>query len=123
MKVLANNKHVEYPQRIFEIGDVTIIDKKKETNTRDIRKIAVVITDTKVNYEEISSLLDSLLTNLGVKYKLKATNHPSFIQGRVAEILVKNKQIGFIGEIHPSVLENWNLEMPVAAFEISLEIF
>jgi phenylalanyl-tRNA synthetase beta chain len=39
----------------------------------------------------------------------------------VARILVKGKQIGIIGEIRPEVLENWKLEMPVAAFEIEIE--
>ncbi|MEM7826015.1 MAG: hypothetical protein QW451_00060, partial [Candidatus Aenigmatarchaeota archaeon] len=46
--------------------------------------------------------------------------HPSFIEGRTAKILVEGKKVGIIGEIHPSVLENWKLEMPVAAFEIDL---
>ena len=26
-----------------------------------------------------------------------------------------------IGEIHPKILKNWQLEMPIAGFEINLE--
>ena len=28
--------------------------------------------------------------------------------------------IGFIGEIHPRILKNWKIKMPVALFEIEL---
>jgi len=120
MEFFANNQHVEYPQKIFEVGDVVLIDKKQETRTRDVRKLAVAIADSKVSYDDIVAVLDAFMSLVGAKYKLKASKHPSFIEGRTAEILVKGKAIGIIGEIHPSVLENWKLEMPIAAFEIDL---
>jgi phenylalanyl-tRNA synthetase beta chain len=123
LEFLSVNQHVEYPQRIFEIGDVTLLDEKKETKTRDVRKLADAITDTKISYEEISSLLDALLTSFGIKYVLRKISHPSFIEGRVAEIVVDNKSIGLVGEVSPEVLKNWQMEMPVACFEVSLEIF
>jgi phenylalanyl-tRNA synthetase beta chain len=121
MEFLSHNLHVEYPQKIFEIGDVVIIDETKETLTQDVKKLACAIANTKASYEEISSVLDALMRNLGVKYRLKKAKHKSFILGRCAEILVENELIGFIGEIYPAVLENWKIEMPVATFEINLE--
>lgn len=123
MEFYSNNQHVEYPQRIFEVGDVVLIDEKQETKTRDVRKIAAAVANSRISYDDIAAVLDVFLSSLKIKYKLKKTKHGSFIEGRVAEVLVKNKPIGFIGEIHTSVLSNWKLEMPVAAFEISLEIF
>jgi phenylalanyl-tRNA synthetase beta chain len=123
MEFYSNNQHVGYPQKIFEIGDVVLIDEKQETKTKDVRRLAVAIADSKVGYDGIASVLDAFLSSFKIKYKLKRKNHGSFIEGRVAEVLVKNKPIGFIGEIHPQVLQNWKLEMPVAAFEISLEMF
>jgi len=121
MEFFSNNQHVEYPQKIFEVGNVILIDEKQETRTRDVRKLAVAIADSRVSYDDIASVLDAFMSLAGVKYKLKKTKHPSFIQGRAAKILVKGKQIGIIGEIRPGVLENWKLEMPVAAFEIEIE--
>jgi phenylalanyl-tRNA synthetase beta chain len=121
MEFYSNNQHVEYPQKIFEVGNIVLIDEKQETKTKDVRKLAVAIADSKIGYDDIASVLDAFLSSLKIKYKLRTGKHESFIEGRVAEILVKNKSIGFIGEIHPSVLKNWKLEMPVAAFEINLE--
>ena len=123
MDFLSANQHVEYPQRIFEVGIVTLPDSGKETRTSDARKIAAALSGQKVSYEEASSLLDALMSSFGVKYELRRTSHPSFIEGRVAEILVNNKQAGVIGEINPLVLKNWQMEIPVSAFEISQEIF
>ncbi|MEM5773253.1 MAG: phenylalanine--tRNA ligase subunit beta [Candidatus Aenigmatarchaeota archaeon] len=120
MEFFANNQHVEYPQKIFEVGDVVLIDEKQETRTKDVRKLAVAIADSRVSYDDIAAVLDAFMSLAGVKYKLKESKHPSFIEGRTAEILVKGKAIGIIGEIHPSVLENWKLEMPIAAFEVDL---
>lgn len=121
MEFYSHNQHVQYPQKIFEVGDVVLIDEKQETKTKDVRKIVAAISDSKVTYDEIAAVLDAFLSSLKVKYKLKKIKHFSFIEGRVAEVLVDGKSIGIIGEIHPHVLENWNLEMPVAGFEINLE--
>jgi phenylalanyl-tRNA synthetase beta subunit len=41
---------------------------------------------------------------------------------RELSIPENNKIVGMIGEVHPAVLKNWKLEMPVAAFEIDLSL-
>lgn len=121
LEFLASNQHVEYPQKIFEIGDVVLLDKTKETKTKDVRKLACSISNTQVSYDEVSALVDSFLTSLGAKYKLKPAKHKSFIPHRVANIFVGGKNVGIVGEVSPAVLGNWKLEMPVAAFELDIE--
>jgi len=121
LKILSVNQHVAYPQNIFEVGDVVILDKKSETMTRNVRKLSVALCNSKIGFQDVAAVLDQLMKGLKMKYKLKETSHMSFINGRCATIVCKNKEIGNIGEIKPEVLENWKMEMPVAAFEISLE--
>lgn len=121
MGFYSHNQHVVYPQKIFEVGDVVLIDEEQDTKTKDVKKIAAGISDSKATYDEILSILDAFLSSFKVKYKLKGAEHPSFIPGRVAEVLVNGKSVGLIGEIHPKVIKNWQLEMPVAGFEINLE--
>ncbi|MFH1105740.1 MAG: phenylalanine--tRNA ligase subunit beta [Candidatus Aenigmatarchaeota archaeon] len=121
MDFFSGNQHVDYPQKIFEVGDVVLIDESKETRSRDARKLSVAWADSRMGYEKIASALDALLKELGVSYTLKKSTHPSFIDGRIADVIVKNKPIGFVGEIHPKVLNNFRLKMPVAAFEIDLQ--
>lgn len=124
LEFLTKNLHVDYPHKIFEVGDVVIIDEKQETKTKTMKKLACVITDTKVGYEDISSCIDALMRNLGIAYKIKPIENPSFISGRVGEIFVDNNFIGIIGELNPGVLNNWGLEKPCIAFELNVdEIF
>ena len=120
LEFLGKNQHIEYPHDIFETGTCVLL-ANTETRSRDIPKLAAAVSASTVNYEAISSTLDALFRNLGMKYILKACVHPSFIEGRTAEIIVGNKVIGYVGEIHPQVLNNWSLEKPVVAFEIGLE--
>ena len=120
MEFLASNRHADYPQRVFEVGDVVVPDDEAETRARNVRKLACVLIHRRAGYEEASSVLDALLSTLGVDFRLKAGEHPSFIPGRTARVLLGEKEIGFIGEIHPGVLDNWGLRMPAAAFELEV---
>ena len=43
-----------------------------------------------------------------------------FIDGRTARIKLGNKELGYVGEIHPKILKNWRIKMPAALLEIDL---
>ena len=120
---LKNNKHNEYPQRMFETGK-TFTKGKNETNINEKDKLGIVLCDNKVSFTEIKQILDSLFLNLKINYSIEEYKHPNFIEGRCGKILFNNKEIGFIGEINPQILENFELELPVAALELDLnELF
>jgi len=117
---LSSNAHVDYPQNVFEIGDVVIPDETKETRVVDRRKLACARASAEVGYQDIASVLDAFLGSLGCQYELRTGSHPSFIEGRVADIVVKGAGVGVLGEVSPEVLEAWNIEVPVSAFEIDV---
>jgi len=121
MELLSHNLHVDYPQRIFEIGYCVIHDEKQENKTRDIEKLACVNIHSNANFTEAKAQLDALLSNLGINYHLEEVKHESFIEGRVGKIVLGDREAGIIGEIHPQVLQNWGLENPASAFEISVD--
>ncbi len=121
LNILSKNAHVELPHRIFEIGDVIVLDKLSETKTRNNTNLAALISDYSVGYEDIQAVLYAILRNLKIRFEIERTSHSSFIEGRTAKILVNNKEMGIVGEVHPEVLENFKIENPVAAFEISVQ--
>jgi phenylalanyl-tRNA synthetase beta chain len=121
MEFLSVNQSVEFPQKIFELGKVTLLDENKETRTRDEDWIAAVITHPNANFNEIKSVLDSFMGNFGVEWQIEVTTHPSFIEGRVGKVIVKGVEIGVVGEVNPLVLEAWKLENPAAAFELAFQ--
>lgn len=112
LEVLKNNKHNEYPQNIFEMG-VVFTPKEKY-------RLAILIAHSKTTFTEAKQILDIIFRNLGLEYKIKDTSHPSFIPGRVGRISCKNKDIAYIGEISPEVLNNFGLEVPVVAIELNI---
>lgn len=120
MKVLSENTNREYPQNIFETGRIFKKDKNTETGVQENDRLGVVLCSQNVDFTRIKQAFDALMNALDIKYESKETEHNSFIPGRVARISVKNKGVAYIGEIHPQVLENFGIEMPVAGFELNL---
>ena len=121
MEFLSINQSVEFPQKIFELGKVTLPDETKETQTRDEDWLAAVTTHPNANFSEIKSALDSFMGNFGVEWQIKETAHPSFIEGRVGKVIVGGVEVGVVGEVNPLVLEAWKLENPVASFELNFQ--
>jgi len=121
MEFLSHNLHNQFPQKVFEVGDVSVVDESQETFSRTVRKMACARSDTRVSYEDASSDLDALLRLLGIQYSLKPSGKPFFLPGRGADILTGDLEVGCLGEIHPQVLNNWGIEKPVVAIELDLD--
>lgn len=122
MEFLSKNQSVEFPQRIFELGKVTLLDESAETKTRDEDWLSAVTTHATANFTEVKSVLDAFLSNFGVEWQIKETVHPSFIEGRVGKVIVGGVDVGVVGEVSPLVLEAWGLLNPVAAFELNFSV-
>ena len=116
IKILSENKHYEYPQSIFEIG--TIFEKEESES------LGLLSCHSNANFTEVKQILDYLFNALNLSYNLNDVKYGSFIEGRTGEIVCNEKKLGYIGEINPRVITNFNLEMPVSGFEINLnELF
>jgi len=63
-----------------------------------------------------------LFFNLSWGYTLTPTDHPSFLEGRVGRVERDGKAVGLIGELHPEVLERWQITMPISAFELVIDL-
>jgi phenylalanyl-tRNA synthetase beta chain len=119
LNYLSFNRHVQYPQKIFECGDV--IGYARKSSPRTLRKLAAVICNYKASFEDVQSIAYATLKTLNLKqWNIEGSHHPSFIDGRSALIKTKDAAIAILGEIHPEVLKNFKLENPVVALEINM---
>ena len=73
MEFLGNNQSVEFPQKIFELGKVTLLDKARETKTRDEEWLAAATSHPNASFSEIKSALDAFFMNFGVEWQIKET--------------------------------------------------
>jgi phenylalanyl-tRNA synthetase beta chain len=121
MENLRTNKHRKFPQRIFEVSDCIVPDKRSDTSASNVRKLCGMVTHSQASLSEIISILNAVRENMGIKWDMKPHRHGSFIPGRCGAILLDGKEIGFFGEISPKVLLNLELSNPASAFELDIE--
>ena len=121
MMVLENNTHRAYPQDLAEIGLAAGADDAENTGVSEHRTVAAVLARHDATYEDAKSRLASLCHDFAVDLETPATEHPTFIDGRAAEVVIDGESVGVIGEVHPQVLVDHDLELPVAAFEFRLD--
>lgn len=120
LKVLRANRRHELPQRVFEVGDVVLLDQKAETGAVNVRRAAAAVIGSEASLTYIKAVAEALLRELGVEWEVKPVEHPSFIEGRVAEFLSGGRRLGLAGEVHPEVVLGFELEHPAAVFELDL---
>jgi phenylalanyl-tRNA synthetase beta chain len=113
LEFLALNRHRELPQRLFTVGDVV-------DSCLTYQQAAGVSTHPDADFSEAYASADAILHELSIDHRIEKSVDPAFIEGRKGDIIVAGKKIGVFGEIHPSVLNAFELEHSVAAFEFDL---
>lgn len=108
-----------YPHKIFEYGKVAYAQPEKNTGTETADCLGFLQVSEGSNYNEAASVVSSLLYFLNIDYKVIEGDKPFYITGRQASILVDGKEVGHFGEVHPAVLENWEIQNPAIACEIN----
>ncbi|WP_142860922.1 phenylalanine--tRNA ligase subunit beta [Salinigranum halophilum] len=121
MMVLENNTHRSYPQDLAEIGLVAHVDAAESTHVRESRHVAGVLARYDATYEDAKARLAALCRDFDADLETPATEHPSFIPGRAADVVIDGESVGVVGEFHPEVLVEHDLELPVAGFEFALD--
>ena len=118
--VLENNTHRAYPQDLAEVGLVAERDDDVNTRVAETRHVAGVLARTDATYEDAKARLQAVCRSFGAELATPPTDHPSFIDGRTASVVIDGEPVGVVGELHPAVLVDHDLELPVAGFEFAL---
>lgn len=110
-----------FPHKVFEIGKVAFLDAAENTGTRTIQSLGFLTAASGATFNTLASEVASLLYFLDHKYEVREVADPRFIPGRQAAVIVDGRQAGVFGEVHPQVLENWQISVPCVAGELDLE--
>ncbi len=123
METLAVNLGHSYPQRLCEVGLVSMVDPAAETGAREHLVASFALAGDGEGYASLRTAVDAFLADLGVPAGdvtfAPATLGP-FLPGRGAVVSVSGKVVGMMGEVHPAVLERFRIIHPVAIAEIAL---
>ncbi|OPX83953.1 phenylalanine--tRNA ligase subunit beta [Pelotomaculum sp. PtaB.Bin117] len=133
LEVLAKNFNRRMQEgAVFELG--TIFTPGQEGHPHEERHVLAAaamgrapgnwkMQPREFDFYFLKGVLESIFRELGtedVKFYPEKAN-PSFHPGRTATLDAGERKIGIIGELHPSVLEKYDLPERVVAFEIDFE--
>ena len=131
--LLANAQHNRNHQidtiALFEIGSVFVHDGEEKEPERVGGVLAGQIGEgvysnphRSPDFFDIKGLVEGMLEVCGiVGWTLQKTDIPTFHPGRNAEVLLGDRRIGVFGEVHPEVIENYDLPYKAYLFDFDLE--
>ena len=124
-----NRNHQIDTIALFEIGGVFAPDGEEKEPERVAGVLAGQIGEGVYSdpyrfpdFFDLKGLVERMLEVCGVvDWTLQKTEVPTFHPGRNAEVLLNNRRLGVFGEIHPEVLDNYDLPYKAYLFEFDLE--
>jgi phenylalanyl-tRNA synthetase beta chain len=137
LRALGDNRRVSQTAglRLFEIGSVFL--PKEEARGRDLpdekehivgvvsgprNSTSWLASDDKMDFFDAKGVLQSIFAQIGASETYEPSTDPAMHPGKTASLMCLGVEIGIVGEVHPQVLEKFDLEgHPVAMFEIDLE--
>lgn len=121
LRVEAHSSKALYPHRLFEVGEVCVVDEAAVYGSRTEMRLAALWASGDSGFSQIHSVLDVLFYYLARENALRPAFFPFYFEGRAGEISIKDEVVGHIGEVHPEVLTRFGITMPCAAFEVCLD--
>ena len=111
-----------YPHRSFEVGKIALPDGDDNYGSVTKNFLGFLHSDNGADFNIISGYVSALMFYLTREYVLEELEDPRFIPGRAAVIRYNGTGAGILGEVHPRVLENWGVQMPVTVCELDLDV-
>ncbi|GLT78406.1 hypothetical protein SLA2020_499430 [Shorea laevis] len=132
LKTVGHNKDHPKPIKIFEVGDVVLLDENKDVGASNCRLLGALYCGANSGFELIHGLLDRVMEIMGSPfvpvgdnkgYFIQCSEQPEFLAGRRASIIYKGRPIGTFGIVHPEVLNNFDIPDPCSFLELNIESF
>ncbi|MDO8737231.1 MAG: phenylalanine--tRNA ligase subunit beta, partial [Thermoleophilia bacterium] len=129
LTTVASNLSMRNPDvNIFELGRTyhTVAGEKLADEKRTIagclcgslRGESWMHAGRETDYFTGKGIVEAVFASIKGSFSVERCDEPFLHPGKSAYILVDGKHAGYIGEVHPLVLEAFGIDKPVVAFEI-----
>ncbi len=136
--VAENTKHHDRVQ-MFEVGHIYLPSPQEGGELPlEQRRLVIVMTGpreeqswlaadtTPIDFFDLKGVVESLLDGLHVsEVAFRPTRHRAYYPGRVAELTVNGQSVGILGQLHPLVVQSYELKTdenwPVLAVDLDLD--
>jgi len=131
LKALADNvRHRDELTALFETARIYL--PRPDDLPQEVETVAAVITGRLpdrwgeprgelAGFYEAKSYLELLLARLEVSAEYAEATDYALLPGRAAAVVVDGRRVGLVGQVHPRVAAGFDLESPVAMFEVDLD--
>lgn len=116
--------HSPYPHKMFEVGKVALRDEKDDYGIRTDTVLSFLLAHAETNFTEINSVIAAILYYENIRWHVQPRIDARFIKKRCACIIRSDDDVvlGIFGEIHPRVLEAFDITMPCAGGQLCLDL-
>ncbi|QRF74948.1 Phenylalanine--tRNA ligase beta subunit [Thermoplasmatales archaeon] len=116
MEIIKQNRRRPMPQKIFEIGEVVEHGRQKT-------HLCFMIHGSRAPFSAAKQVLEYVILRLsGGSTEIRPNDEDGLVTGRSGDIMLDGQVIGFIGEMHPALLELYGIQDPVSLAEIDLSM-
>ena len=112
------NKNV----KLFELATLYVPNEEKSKLPDERAQLTIGIYEDNADFFTLKGVIESALGGMGIEecdYN-SCTNNPTFHTGRCGIIAKDGKEIGTFGEVHPTVLENYDIGTKVYVAELDI---
>lgn len=108
--------------RLFEMGKI-YIPSGEEDKLPTEKNILTIGMYGDCDYLDLKGTVENITEGLGVKSAkyIRESENPSYHPGKTAKLVVRGKEIGVLGEIHPDVSENYGVDTECYVAQINLD--
>jgi phenylalanyl-tRNA synthetase beta chain len=120
LDVLARNTRHGYPQRFAEVGPVVVRAPEAEAGASTRYHAGAIVASESAGFADAAALVDYLLRALDLGSVREPVEIAATIPGRAARVRIAGEPVAEIGEIHPRLLSEIGVPVPVAWAELDL---
>lgn len=109
--------------RLFEIGKIYIPNEDENVIPTE-NNILTIGMYGNCDYLDLKGVVENALEKLGLS-KVKFTresDNPSYHPGKTAALMIGNKKVGVLGEVHPDVSESYGVDENCYLAELNLDL-
>ncbi|WP_394687008.1 phenylalanine--tRNA ligase subunit beta [uncultured Xanthomonas sp.] len=117
--------------RLFELGKVFAAAAEAGAAPTETQRVAAAVCGDadalqwglparKVDFHDLKGDLESLAAASGARLDYRASTHPFAHPTRSADVYREETRIGWIGQLHPRLLQATQIDVDVLAFELDL---
>lgn len=106
--------------KLFELARVFIAKQLPLTELPDEHNNLCLSMTGNYDFYNLKNRLNKIMASIGVALEYRQAQNTMFHPGICADIYLYNRKIGEIGEIHPTILKNFDINQKVLMAEINL---